>query len=88
MRKKLFDCLCTGLMLASAPFIVAGIVIFWRATSFQGYIGALLMLALAAASFLGALEIKPDVMNTIKGLANHFGRTNAASKNEPQPLDR
>ena len=51
--------LYAALMVASAALPVAGVVVFWRAVSFQGYISTLLLWALAAASFLAARELKP-----------------------------
>ena len=51
--------LYVALMVAAAALPVAGVVVFWRAGSFQGYISALLLLALAAVSLLAARELKP-----------------------------
>jgi hypothetical protein len=45
-------------MIAGALFLLAGIVLFWIAGSFQGYIGALLLMAIGALGFVAARELK------------------------------
>ena len=54
-----------GLRIASSILVVAGLGALWGARTFQGYISALLLLALAGCGFAGARELaakhkKPD----------------------------
>lgn len=48
----------TGLVVATGVLLVAGIAVFWGAKSFEGYISALLIVAVAFASFQSARELK------------------------------
>lgn len=48
----------TAARIASGILVVAGIVLFWAAVSFEGYLLALIALALAGCSFTGAQELK------------------------------
>lgn len=48
-----------ALILAAAGFVIGGAVVFRGDASFSRYIGALLLLALAALSYLVARELKP-----------------------------
>lgn len=48
-----------ALILAAAGFVIGGAVVFQGDVSFSRYIGALLLLALAALSYLVARELKP-----------------------------
>jgi hypothetical protein len=59
MPKTLRDYAYGGLMGLAAVLVIVGAVMFHGAGSFQGYIGALLVLALAAVAFLGAHELNP-----------------------------
>lgn len=52
------DYLYTGLLIATGVLVIAGIVVLASAVSFQGYITALLLLALAGCSMVGARELK------------------------------
>jgi len=47
-----------ALMLGGGLFLLAGVALFWSAGSFQGYIGALLLMAIGALGFVGARELK------------------------------
>jgi hypothetical protein len=51
----------TGARIASGILLVVGIVLFWAAVSFEGYLLALITVALAGCSFAGARELKPEV---------------------------
>jgi hypothetical protein len=48
----------TGACIASAILLLAGIVLLWAAVSFEGYLLALIAIALAGCSFTGAEELK------------------------------
>ena len=48
----------TGARIASGIVLVVGIVLFWAAVSFEGYLLALITVALAGLSFTGAQELK------------------------------
>jgi hypothetical protein len=48
----------TGARIASAIVLVVGIVLFWAAISFEGYLLALITLALAGCTFTGAQELR------------------------------
>jgi hypothetical protein len=48
----------TGLLIATGVLVIAGVVVFASAVSFQGYITALMLLALAGCSIVGAREFK------------------------------
>ena len=65
MQPHVRDYLYTGLLGATPVFIIVGVVMLWRASSFEGYIGALIVLTLAACSFLGARELKPAELNAL-----------------------
>ena len=52
------DYLYTGARIASGILLVVGIVAFLAAISFEGYLLALIALALAGCSFTGAQELK------------------------------
>ena len=47
----------TGARIASGILLVVGIVLFWAAVSFEGYLLALITVALAGCSFTGAQEL-------------------------------
>ena len=47
-------------MVGGGLFLLAGVALFWSAGSFQGYIGALLLMAIGALGFVGARELKPS----------------------------
>ena len=61
---NLRDYFYNGARIASAILVVVGIVLFWAAVSFEGYLLALITLALAGCSFAGARELRPDVKPT------------------------
>jgi CHASE2 domain-containing sensor protein len=46
-----------GLLITSAVLVIGGLVALWAAVSFQGYISALLLLALAGCGFAGARDL-------------------------------
>jgi len=50
----------TGALVASGILLVVGIVLFWAAVSFEGYLLACIALALAGCGFTGAQELKPQ----------------------------
>lgn len=58
MPKTRLEYVLAALMVVSAVLVVIGIVVFWRAASFEGYITALLVLALALVSFQGSRDLK------------------------------
>jgi hypothetical protein len=58
MAKELRERLYTAFMLAAAALAVAGVVLLWSAVSFEGYIGALLVLAVAAVCVVAGRELK------------------------------
>lgn len=60
MPQNLRDYVYTALLGATAVLLIAGLVLFWAAISFEGYITALMTLTLGACSFLGARELKPN----------------------------
>jgi len=47
-----------GARIASGILLVVGIALFWAAVSFEGYLLALIAMALAGCSFTGAEELK------------------------------
>jgi hypothetical protein len=57
MTKKFREHLHTGSMLAAAALGVTGFVLLWGAVSFEGYISALLLLAVAAVCFVAGREL-------------------------------
>ena len=57
--QEMRDYVHTALLVATAVLSIAGAVVFLLAVSFQGYIGALMLFALAGCSFAGARELKP-----------------------------
>jgi len=59
------DYLYAGLLGATPVFVIVGVVMLWRASSFEGYIGALIVLTLACCSFLGARELKPAAIRAL-----------------------
>jgi hypothetical protein len=48
----------TGLLIATGVLVIASVVVFASAVSFPGYITAVMMLALAGCSIVGAREFK------------------------------
>jgi hypothetical protein len=71
MQPHVRDYLYAGLLGATPVFVIVGVVMFWRASTFEGYIGALIVLTLAACSFLGARELKPA---EVSALFDHLRR--------------
>ena len=65
MHPQLRDYLYAGLLGATPVFVIAGAVMLWRAGSFEAYIGALIVLTLAACSFLAARELKPAELHAL-----------------------
>jgi hypothetical protein len=47
-----------GLVAGAAVLLLAGLVLFVAAVSFEGYIAALMVMALAGCSYAGAREVK------------------------------
>ena len=50
----------TGLLIATGVLVIAGLVVFASAVSFQGYITAMMLLALAGCSIVGARVADKD----------------------------
>lgn len=81
MPKTLRDYLYAALMLAAAVLLVVGGFVFRAAISFPGYISALLIFAVAAASFLAARELKPrDAEADMRALTSYLGRKKTDEK--------
>ena len=59
LPQNMRDYVHTTLLVATAVLSIAGAVTFLLAVSFQGYIGMLMLFALAGLSFTGARELKP-----------------------------
>ena len=59
MQQNTRDYLYRALLIAIPVLLVVGVVLFWAAISFEGYIVALMLLAVAGCSFAGARELKP-----------------------------
>lgn len=55
---KLREHFYTAACVASGTLVVAGVVLFWAAVAFEGYLLALIAVALAGCSFTGAQELK------------------------------
>lgn len=66
MPRKWRDYLYRALMLAAAALLMIGGVLFHAADSFEAYISALLIVALASVGVVSALELRPK---TAKGSA-------------------
>ena len=47
-----------GLLAGAVVLLIAGLVLFVAAVSFEGYIAALMVMALAGCSYAGARELK------------------------------
>ncbi len=60
MPQNARDYVYAALLGATAVLLIVGLVLFWAAISFEGYITALMALTLAGCSFLGARELKPN----------------------------
>jgi hypothetical protein len=82
MQQHLRDYLTAGLLGATPVLVIVGAVMFWRASSFEGYIGALIVLTLAACSFLGARELKPTIGADLHALLDRF-RGKGTDQNGP-----
>jgi len=72
MQQNVRDYLYAGLLGATPVLVIVGVVMFWRASAFEGYIGALIVLTLAACSFLGARELKPTLRADMQALFDHL----------------
>ena len=59
LPRNMRDYVHTTLLVGTAVLSIAGAVVFLLAVSFQGYIGALMLFALAGLSFTAARELKP-----------------------------
>jgi hypothetical protein len=60
MPQNVRDYLYPALLSLTGVLLIAGLVLFWAAISFEGYIAALMILTLAGCSFLAARELKPQ----------------------------
>jgi zinc transporter ZupT len=81
MQPHVRDYLYAGLLGATPVLVVIAAVVFWRASAFEGYIGALMMLTAGACTFLGARELKPTELDALlRSLLGH--KTN---QNGPTP---
>jgi hypothetical protein len=77
MQQKIRDYLYTGLLFATPVLVLAGVLALWAAISFEGYMIALIILALGGCSFAGARELKPEAASAaVQALADFFGRKN------------
>jgi len=77
MIKKLSDYSYASLMFISAVLLLVGLFRLWHAVSFEQYIGALLLIAIAVACCLAALELKPmHAKAFLAALAKPFRRSN------------
>src|ERR1041384_437102 len=72
MPQNVRDYLFAALLGATPVLLIAGAVAFWNASSFQGYIAALMVFTLAACSFFGARELKPTQPTDLRSLADYF----------------
>lgn len=72
MHPQLRDYLYAGLLGATPVLVIVGAIFLWRASSFQGYIAALMVLTLAACSFFGARELKPTQRIDMRALIDYF----------------
>jgi len=73
MQQNTRDYLYRGLLIAIPVLLVVGVVLFWAAISFEGYIVALMLLALAGCSFAGARELKPQETRAyMQALVDHL----------------
>ena len=77
MPQNIRDYLHAGLLIATPALLIAGVAAFWAAASFQGYLVALILLALAGCSFTGAQELNPERTTAIlQALTRYFGSKN------------
>lgn len=58
MTRELRERVYIASMLTATALAVAGVLLLWRAVSFEGHIGALLLLAVAAVCVVAARELK------------------------------
>ena len=72
MQPQVRDYLYAGLLGATPVLLIAGVIMLWTASTFQGYIGALMVLTLAACSFLGARELKPTMRADMQALVDYL----------------
>lgn len=83
MQQRVRDYLYAGLLGATPVLVIAGVVMLSTVSSFQGYIGALMVLTLAACAFLGARELKPAAMQALFDQLRR-GRTQENGPTPPQ----
>lgn len=57
MPQTLHERVNASLMVATAALLLIGLVVLWRAASFQGYIAGLLVMAIGLVAFVGAREL-------------------------------
>jgi hypothetical protein len=73
MPQNTRDYLYAALLIATPVLFIVGVVLFWAAISFEGYIAALMLLALASCSFAGARELKPlETRAHLQALGNYL----------------
>jgi hypothetical protein len=72
MPQNVRDYLYPALLSVAGVLLIAGLVLFWAAVSFEGYITALMTLTLAGCSFLGARELKPGKRTDMQALVEYF----------------
>ena len=86
MQPHVRDYLYAGLLGATPVLVIVGVVMLWRASSFQGYIGALMVLTLAACAFFGARELKPTQPTDLRSLLDYF-RGRKTNQDGPSPTN-
>jgi hypothetical protein len=82
MPQNLRHYLYPALLSVTGVLLIAGLVLFWAAISFEGYITALMTLTLAGCSFLGARELKSEKRTDMQALVEYFS---AKKTNQDDP---
>jgi hypothetical protein len=78
MPTRLREYLSFGLLAATPAMLLAAVVVLSLATTFQGYIGGLLLLMLGVVTFLAARELKGKSSEAdLRALFNHLTRRKA-----------
>lgn len=70
-------------MLAAGALVVVGMVLFYSAVSFEGYIGALLLLAVAAVCFVAGRELRATDAEVDRATSPGSFTPEDASEQEP-----
>ena len=72
MPRNVRDYLYAALLSATAVLLMVGLVLFWAAIAFEGYIAALMILTLAGCSFLGARELRSEKRTDVQALVDYL----------------